>query len=377
LKINLLLNKRGKNMFKKVLSLMLVLCMVFTLAALTGCQDKDKSTDDKIKVGFIYVGPKNDGGWTEAHDIARQEMEKELGVETVYKESVPEEKGECAKQIENLISQGCNVIFTTSYGFMEATVEKAKEHPDVKFFHCSGDQRLDNLSTYFGRIEEPRYLSGIVAGLKTKSNKIGYVAAMQIPEVIRGINAFTLGVQSVNKDAKVIVKWSNTWIDETLEKEAAIALLDEGCDVIAQHNDSTAPQLAAQERGAFAIGYDLDARDVATKAYMTAPVFNWAPYYIDQVKAIMDGTWKSSDYLGGMKEGVVDLAELTENAPEGAKEKVEEVEKQIVDGKFTIFKGPLKDQSGTIRVEEGKEMTADEIWNMNWFIEGVEGKLDK
>lgn len=383
-------------MFKRLFALILVAAMVFTLA-ITGCGKTEKSPTDsssktggsasasnktgnsatkKVKVGFVYVGPVNDGGWTQAHDNGRKYLAEKLGVETLYKESVNDQNAEeTRKAIENLIDQGCNVIFTTSFGFMDPTYEEAQAHPDVKFFHCSGYKTADNMSTYFGKIEEPRYLSGIVAGLKTKSNKIGYVAATNIPEVIRGINAFTLGVQSVNPDAKVIVKWSNTWIDEVKEKETAIALLDEGCDVIAQHNDSTAPQKAAEERGAFAIGYDLD-NNAAPKAYMTAPIFNWGPYYVEQVKAIMDGTWKSSSYWGNMKDGIVDLAPITSVAPEGAAEKVEAVKKQMLDGTFTIFKGPLKDQSGNVRVPEGSKMSDKEIWEMNWFIQGVEGNAN-
>ena len=275
-----------------------------------------------------------------------------------------------------LIDQGCNVIFTTSYGYMEPTAEVAKEFPDIKFFHCSGYMRDENLSTYFGRIEEPRYLSGIVAGMKTKANKIGYVAAFEIPEVIRGINAFTLGVQSVNPDAKVVVRWSHTWIDAAKEKDVAVALLDEGCDVITQHNDSTAPQIAAEQRGAFAIGYDLDVPDAAPKAYMTAPIFNWGPYYVDQVKAIQAGTWKSGDYWEGLKSGTVDLAPLTSVAPEGAQAKVDEVRKKLEDGTFHPFTGPIVDQEGKTRVEAGKTLTDEEQLSCNWFVKGVEGKIE-
>lgn len=359
---------------KKVISLMLVLAMVFTLV-LTGCSQKS-GENGEIKVGFVFIGPVKDGGWTEAHDNARLYLEKELNVKTLYRELVPEGP-DSKKAIKDLIDQGCNVIFTTSYGYMDPTIEVAKENPNVNFFHCSGYKRADNVSTYFGKMIEPRYLSGIVAGLKTKSNKIGYVAAYEISEVIRGINAFTLGVQSVNKDAKVIVKWSHTWIDATQEKAAAVALLDEGCDVITQHNDSTSPQIAAEERGAFAIGYDLDARTAAPKAYMTAPIFNWGAYYLEQVKAIKDGTWKSSDVWGGLKTGMVDLAPLTDVAPEASKEKIAEARKKIEDGSFKIFEGPIKDQTGAVRVEQGKTMTDEEIWNMDWFVEGVVGEIKK
>ena len=250
---------------KRFIALVTVVVLLLSMG-LTGCGEQ-KLTAENLKVGFIYVGPKNDGGWTQAHDNGRLYLEKELKVKTYFKESVPE-GAESKNAIKELIDQGCKVIFTTSYGYMDPTIEVAKENPDVKFYHCSGFKTADNVSTYFGRMYQPRYLSGIVAGMKTKSNKIGYVAATQLPEVINGINAFTLGVQSVKPDAKVIVRWSNTWIDAIKEKETAVALLDEGCDVIAQHNDSTSPQIAAEERSAFAIGYNLDIPGAAPKAYM-------------------------------------------------------------------------------------------------------------
>lgn len=363
-------------MNKKIISALLVVTIMLTLV-LAGCGSSANGalTKDKIKVGFIYIGPARDGGWTESHDNGRQFLEKELGVKTVYKELVPEGP-ESEKAIKDLIDQGCNVIFTTSFGYMDPTAKVAKEFPKVKFFHCSGYKTAENMSNYFGKMQEPRYLSGIVAGMKTKTNKIGYVAAYEIPECISGINAFTLGVQSVNPNAKVIVKWTHTWIDAAKEKDAAIAALDEGCDVISEHNDSTSPQIAAEQRGGWAIGYDLDNPKDAPKAYMTAPIWNWGPYYASQVKAIMDGSWKSTSYYGGMKDGIVDLAPLTAVAPEESKAKVEEVKKKIIDGSFNVFSGPIKDQSGTVKVEKGKALEDKDVLGMMWFVQGVEGKIE-
>lgn len=387
-------------MLKRIIALALVCALAFAML-LTGCGQKvagdtaadtskettaaqaesttaaaeNKDANKDFKVGFIYVGPVNDGGWTQAHDNGRKMLEQELGVTTLYKEIVPE-GAESKKSIMELIDAGCKVIFTTSYGYMDPTLEIAKENPDVKFLHCSGFKTADNMGNYFGRMYEARYLSGIVAGMKTKVNKIGYVAAMPIPEVINGINAFTLGVQSVNPNAKVIVRWSNTWIDAAKEKEVAVALLDEGCDVLTLHNDSTSVQVAAEERGAFAIGYDLDIPDAAPKAYMTAPIWNWGPYYVDQVKKVMDGTWKAEAYMGGMSDGIVALAPLTAIAPEGAQAKIDEVKAKILDGSFKVFTGPLKDQTGAIKVEEGKVIPEGEIaGQMNWFVQGVEGTI--
>jgi len=220
-------------------------------------------------------------------------------------------------------------------------------------------------------------ITGIVAGLKTKANKIGYVAAMQIPEVIRGIDAFTLGVRSVNPTAVVNVKWTNTWYDPQVEKDAATALLNEGNDVIAQHQDTTAAQIAAQDKSAFAIGYNSDSKNAAPKAYLTAPIWNWGVYYTDQVQKILDGTWKAENYLGGMKEGVVDLAPLTDLVAPGTKEQVEAAKAKILDGSLDVFAGPIKDQTGAIKIAEGATMSDKEQSECKWFVEGVNGEIEK
>lgn len=379
-------------MLKKIISVAIV--CAFALTLLVGCGQNAannggttkaqngtsgatmKASD--IKVGFIYVGPVTDNGWTKAHDNGRAYLEDSIpGVKTMIKESVPE-GADALTSINEMIDQGCNVIFTTSFGYMDPTEEAAKEHPDVKFFHCSGYKQSENMSNYFGRMYEARYLSGIVAGLKTKTGKIGYVAATPIAEVFNGVNAFTLGVQSVRPDAKVIVRWSNTWYDPVKEKEAADACLNEGIDVMTLHNDSTAIQVEAQDRGVSVIGYNLDIPSAAPKAYMTAPIWNWGPYYADQVKKIMDGTWKSESYSGGLSDGLVDLATLTSIAPADAKAKVEEVRKKIIDGSFKVFTGPIKDQTGAVRIKEGEVLSEKDIaQNMDWFVQGVEGSVPK
>lgn len=359
-----------------------ILSIIFLVGIIfTGCSNsntKPTSSDkSKVKVGFLYVGPIGDGGWSYSHDEGRKYLEKELNVPTIYKESVKEDTAEVQKVVEDMINQGCNVIIGTSFGFMDGMEKEAKKHPDVKFMHCSGYKTSDNMSAYFGRIYQMRYLSGIVAGMKSKSNKIGYVAAFETPEVVRGINAFALGVQSVNPKAAVKVKWTHTWYDPAKEKEAAKALIDEGVDVVTQHQDTAGPQQAAEEKGIFAIGYNTDMKDKAPKAYMTAPVWNWGPYYVKQVKAIKEGTWKSENYWGPVNDGIVGLAELTSNAPQGAKEAVEKVKADIVSGKNKVFTGPIKDQSGTIKVPEGKTMTDEEMLKFDWFVQGVEGQLKK
>lgn len=328
---------------------------------------------DKLKVGFVYIGKINDEGYTEAHDQGRLAL-NEMGIETAYREEVPE-NADCEKAIRDLIDEGCNVIYSGSFGFMDWTEKVAKEFPEVYFSHCSGYKTLPNMSTYFGKIYQARYLSGIVAGMKTKTNKIGYVAAMPIPEVIRGINGFALGVQSVNPEATVEVVWTNTWYDPAVEKQAAIEILNKGVDIVAQHQDTTAPQIAAQEKGAFAIGYNSPTADAAPNAYLTAPLFQWKTYYLDDIQKIMDGTWKSRKYWEGLESNMVALDALTENCAEGTKEAVDAAKDQIILGSLEPFTGPIKDQNGEVRIPEGTRMTDDEIWNMNWFVQGVVGVI--
>ncbi|WMJ79507.1 BMP family ABC transporter substrate-binding protein [Clostridium sp. MB40-C1] len=365
---------------KKIMALMLMLVMSLSVF-LVGCSSEgDKKADSKqstesnkkIKVGFIYVGPVGDEGYTYSHDQGRKYLEEKLKVTTIFKESVKEDTAEVQKVIENMVDEGCNVIVGTSFGFMDGMAKSAKEHPDVKFLHCSGYMSDENMSNYFGRMYQARYLSGIVAGMKTKSNTIGFVGAHEIPEVVRAVNAFALGVRSVNPKAVVKVKWTNTWYDPAKEKEAAKALLDEGADVIAQHQDTAGPQQAAEEKGAFSIGYNTNMEKKAPKAYMTSAVWNWGPYYVKQVQAVMDGTWKSESYWGGLQDEIIDLAPLTKNAPQGAEEKIKKVKEDIISGKNKIFVGPIKDNKGQEKVAKDKVMTDEELLKFNWFVEGVQ-----
>ena len=361
-------------MSKKVLLALLTLAMVFALAACGDANDPGTNGAENVKVGFVYIGSVTDGGYTQASDIARIQLEEELGVETMYIENVPE-NADCEKAIRDLIDQGCNVIFTTSFGYMDWTHNVAKEYPDLKFAHATGYTTDTNMSAYMGRMYEPRYLSGIVAGMKTETNKIGYVAAMPIPEVVRQINAFTLGVRSVNPEATVEVKWTNSWSDASLEKVAALELLNKGCDVMAQHVDTTAAQIAAQEKGVFAIGSNYDSHEAAPQAFLTAPVWNWAAYYIPQVKAVMDGTWASSNYWGHMSEGIVDLAPLSDLCAEGTQEAVDAAKAAILSGENKIFVGPIKDNAGNEKVAADMLMTDEELLSFDWFVEGVIGSI--
>lgn len=360
----------------KKLMAMLLAGLLFLSACANNAKPEVKG-ESPVTVGFIYVGPIGDGGYTYAHDQGRLYLEKELGskVKTIYKESVVENLQAVETEIRNMIDQGATIIFTTSFGFMEGTKKAASEFPNVTFFHCSGYEKADNMSNYFGRIYQARYLTGIVAGLKTKANKIGYVGAFPIPEVVRGINAFTLGAQSVNPNVTVDVVWTNTWYDPAKEKDAAISLLDAGADIIAQHQDTAGPQQAAQERGAFAIGYNTDMAASAPKANLTSAVWNWGPYYVSQVNAVLKGEYKSDAYWGGFHENIVDIAPLTENAPEEAKALVEAAKEKLKSGEMKVFTGPIYDQDGKLRVEEGKTMSDEELLSFQWFVKGVNGKI--
>jgi basic membrane protein A and related proteins len=335
---------------------------------------------EKLKVGFVYVGPISDDGWTYEHEQGRLAINAAYPdtVETAYVENVPETMADAGRVIRDFAQKGYKLIFTTSFGFMDPTIEVAKDFPDTTFIHISGYKTAENVGTGFAKIEEPRYVSGIIAGQMTKSNKLGYVAAFPIPEVIRGINAFTLGVLKVNPAATVQVVWTSTWLDPQKERQAAEALLDGGVDVTAQHQDSPATLQAAAARGAFGVGYDSDMSKKVPEAALTSPVFTWGPYYIQVVKEVLDGTWKTNQFWGGWVDGVVDLAPIGAMVPEEIKTQALAEADKFKSGEqtiFTIFTGPLNGQDGTEKVAAGVAMTGEELLSINWFVEGVVGEI--
>jgi len=362
----------------------MVLVLALMTALVVGCGtadqgDKDAAKDkaEEFKVGFIYIGAPGDAGWTYAHDQGRIYLEEKIPeVKTMTLEYVPE-GGDAERSIEQLAQEGCKVIIANSFGYGDPILEVAKRYPDITFLHCSGLKTDTNVSTYFGRIYQARYLSGIVAGSMTKNNKIGYAAAYPIPEVVRGINAFTLGVRSVNPDATVKVVWALTWVDAAKEKAAAESLIDAKCDVLAQHADTPAVQQAAEEAGILSIGYNSDMSKFAPNANLTSPVWNWGPYYVRAIQAVMDGTWKSEEYWGGMEDGIVDLAPISDKVPANVKQLVADKKADIIDGKWDVFTGPVKDQSGAVKVPEAQKMTDAEMLSFEWFVEGVEGTIPK
>ena len=350
---------------------LLLLALMLALPQLATAEEK------KIKTGFIYVGPVGDAGWTYAHDEGRKAMETLPFVEpSTYIESVPE-GAESARVITGLVRKGHNLIFTTSFGYMDATLDVARRNKDVVFMHCSGYKTAENVGNYFGRMYEPRYLSGIVAGKMTKANVIGYVAAFPIPEVIRGINAFTLGVQSVNPKAEVRVVWTQTWFDPGIERDAADSLLDVGADVLAMHQDAPATLQAAEARNAFVIGYNSDMRDFAPNAFLTAPVWNWGPLYSKIAQEVKDGTWKSESIWWGMKEALVQLAPISDRVPADVKALVEEQAAAIKSGALHPFAGPVTDQDGTVQVAAGATPDDGHLLGMSYFVKGVQDTIPK
>ena len=360
------------------------LCMLFLVSGLVGSRFGVAAQDatpagEPIKVGFVYVSSIGDLGWTYAHDQGRLALEEALpNVETGYQETVPENPADAERVIRQFAQDGYDVIFTTSFGYMDPTINVAQDFPDTTFIHISGFKTADNVGTGFGKIDEPRFVSGQLAGQMTESNQIGYVAAFPIPEVIRGINAFTLGVREVNPEATVRVVWTNTWFNPQTERQAAEALLDGGADVIAQHQDTAGPQQAAEDRGVYSIGYNADMSALAPNAVLTSVIWNWGPYYIDIVESVMDGTWESEQYWGGWPDGIVDLAPIAEFVPEEIRSTIEEEISRFKSGEetiYTIFTGPIADQTGEIRVPEGQAMTDEELLSMDWFVEGVEGEI--
>lgn len=328
-----------------------------------------------MKVGFIYVGPTGDHGWTYRHDIGRQSLESALGVETTYVESVPE-GADAERVIRQLATSGHKLIFTTSFGYMNPTNKVAKEFPDVKFEHATGYKReSDNVSTYSARFYEGRAVIGTIAGHMTRTGVIGYIASFPIPEVIRGINSFTLAMRKVNPDAMVRVVWVNTWYDPGKEGDAAKALIDQGADIIAQHTDSPAALQVAEDRGVFAFGQASDMSKFAPNAHLTSIVNNWDPYYIERTKAAMGGTWESVDTWNGIREGMVSFSPYGDAVPADVRAAADAVKEGIAGGSIHPFDGPFNNQAGEQVIGSGERLGDGDLLGMNYYVEGVEGDL--
>lgn len=336
--------------------------------------DSGSSSEEPLQVAFVYVGPVGDAGWTKRHDDGRLALEEALGdqVETTFVENVPE-GAESEAVFDRLAREGNDLIFGTSFGYMDQMAAVSEQYPDVVFEHATGYTTTDNLGTYFGAAEEARYLSGMAAGAMTESNTIGYVAAFPIPEVLRGINAFTLGAQRVNPDAEVEVRWTSTWFDPTVEGEAAQSLLDAGADVLAQHQDTPATGEAAEEAGAFWVGYNDNMEQFAPDAWLTGPVWDWGPFYTETAQQVIDGTWESEQYYGNMADGLVTLAPVADSVPQEVRDEIEAVQQEIIDGTFAPFTGPIVDQDGNEVAADGEVIPLEDLLATDYFVQGVIG----
>jgi basic membrane protein A len=330
---------------------------------------------DKLKACWIYVGPVGDFGYSYQHDLGRKAVVKELGdkVETAFLENVAEGP-DAERAIERFAREGCKIIFTTSFGFMDPTIKVAKKYPDVKFEHATGYKMADNVSIYNARFYEGRYVMGQIAAKMSKTGTAGYIVSFPIPEVVMGINAFMLGAQSVNPDFKVKIVWVNSWYDPGKEADAAKVLLGQGADIMVQHTDSTAPLQVAQEQGKLGFGQSSDMIKFAPKAQLTSNTDDWDPYYVARVKAVLDGTWKSTDTWGGMKDGMVVLSPFT-NMPDDVKKMAEDTVAKIKSGEFHPFMGPITKQDGSTVGEAGKPLPDKELLGMNYYIKGIDDKL--
>jgi simple sugar transport system substrate-binding protein len=346
-------------------------------AALSGTSAFAASHGGEITAGFIYIGPPGDGGWTYEHDQARQKMEAhfEGKVKTVYQENVPE-SADAERAITQMAISGADIIFTTSFGYMDPTLAVAEKFPDVKFEHATGYKRAPNVSTYSARFYEGRAIQGTIAGRMTKTNKIGYIASYPIPEVIRGINSAYIHAKKVNPDVEFSIIWAFTWFDPAKEADAARALIENGCDVVLQHTDSTAPQAAAQEAGnVITFGQASDMADYAPMPRVSSIIDNWAPYYIARVQAVMDGTWESTDTWDGIGPGMVGIGEISDAVPEEVKAEALALKDAIASGEYHPFTGPLNKADGSVWLAEGETASDGDLAGLSFYVEGIDAEI--
>lgn len=350
---------------------------LLTSAALALGLASAAAAQDKTKVGFIYVGPIGDGGWTYEHDKGRLAVEAHFGdaVETVYQESVPE-GADAERAITQMALQGADLIFTTSFGFMEATLAVAEKFPDVKFEHATGYKTLANVSTYSARFYEGRAVQGHIAGKMTKSNIVGYIASYPIPEVIRGINSAYIHAKKVNPNVEFKIIWAYTWFDPAKEADAATALIEQGADVILQHTDSTAPQAAAEKAGnVVTFGQASDMSEYAPFPRVSSIIDNWAPYYIARTQAVIDGTWESTQTWDGIGPGMVGIGEISDAVPAEVKAEALALKAAMAEGSYHPFTGPLKKQDGSDWLAEGEVADDGTLLGMNFYVEGLTGEI--
>lgn len=336
------------------------------------------AVNEPLKVGFVYVSPVGDFGWTYAHDLGRRDMEANLQdqVKTTFVENV-NEGADAQRVIRQLALDGNKLIFTTSFRYMNSTIKVAKDFGDVVFEHCTGYKRAANVGTYLGRFEEPRYLTGMIAGKMTKSNLVGFIGTYPIPEVIRGISAFTQGVRLTNPQAKVKVLWVQSWYDPAKEREAAQALVNLDADILTQHTDSGAVVQLAEEKGIYALAYNSDMSKFGQKAHLTSAINKWGKFYTDTALAVMTNTWKSQQVWDGIGQGMVDISPMNQAIPADVQELVNAKRDQFIHGTAHPFDGPVKDQKGVVRVPKGKVLDDQRQLAMDWYVEGIDPSIPK
>ena len=356
-------------------------------SALVGCGKKEEAAPapmpatqapkpEPLKAAWVYVGPVGDAGWSFAHDLGRKAVEAHFGdkVQTTFVESVPE-GADAERVIRDLAAQGNKIIFATSFGYMEPMLKVAQEFPDVKFEHATGYKTAPNMRIYDASFYQDAYMAGIIAGHMSKTGTLGFVGSFPIPEVLRNINAFALGAQTVKPDIKLKVVWVNTWFDPPKETEAAQSLINQGADVLLQNTDSTAVLQTAEKNGKYAFGWDSDMSSFGAKAHLASAVVNWGPYYIQAVQEVLDGTWQTKRTVWGVKEGLNDLIKIAEVVPEEAKKKVEEIKVGLKSGEFEVFTGPIVDNTGKEMLAKGVKAGQDWKDKVNFFVKGVDGKI--
>jgi basic membrane protein A len=373
------------NKFVILLGIVVVAGLAFIMSSQKAPEKAAGVADDKkVKVGFVYLTTPGDHGWTYAHEVGRQDVIARFGdkVETTYIENVPEGP-DAARVIRDLAKQGNDIIFTTSFGYMDPTLKVAKEFPEIKFEHITGYKRSPNMATGNIRFYEGRYVQGVVAGLMTKSNKIGYIASFPIPEVIQGINAFGLGLRSVNKDAEVSVIWVNSWYDPVKEADAAKVHIAEGADILAQHTDSPAMLQTAEKAGVYGFGQSSDMKAFAPKAQLFSSVNNWGIYYINKIQALMDGSWTTGEgpdhWAGNTWAGMADdflVLSAFENMPDDVAKAAQKAADDIKSGANKIFTGPIRDNTGAEKIPAGKTLNDGELFTtLDYYVEGIVGKI--
>ncbi|SDM46768.1 nucleoside-binding protein [Oryzisolibacter propanilivorax] len=374
--------------------LQLAAATALAATALAGCGKKDEpapapaaepapaaapapaASSEPLKIGFAYVGPVGDGGWSYAHDQARKKLEAEFGdkIKTSYVESVPEGP-DAERVLRDLVTQGNKLIFGTTFGYMDVMQKLGEEFPDVKFEHATGYKTRENVRTYDSRTYEGAYLAGIIAGGMSKTGTLGVVGSVPIPEVLRNINSFTLGAQTVNPNIKTKVVWVNEWFSPPKETEAATSLINGGADVLFQNTDSPAVLKTAEEKGKRAFGWDSDMTAYGPKAHLGSAVIHWAPYYTKSVKDVLENTWTTGQAWWGVKEGAIDLVSIAEDVPADLKAKVEAAKQGLKDGSLVIWKGPVTDNTGKTALPEGAAADDKFLTSINFYVKGVEGQV--